>query len=618
MRSFWFLMVTVFIVAPFASENIVVAQTGAGNANATLETTDLEAPLVAILRSNAAEAEIAIACKKLAIVGTAKAVPDLAKLLPNPRLNSWALTALEAIPGSQVDETLRQAATSLSGRELVGVINSIGVRRDAGALQILSNRMSDSDTEVVTAAANAMGRIGNLDAATILRQALQSLDKSVRFGAAEACIVCSEQLAVAGQKTAAMELLDDVRRAEVPKQRIVEATRGAIVLRGNEGLPILLDTLRSNDKTIFQLGLQTIREFPSGQLEQALVGELSQTTPQRAALLIQAMSDRSADLILPTLIAAAQKGDAIVRASAIESLGRIGNDSCVDVLLTIVEENNPELSALALDSLAGLTGEAVNTQLVQRLESASVERQVALFQLIGRRRIPAMTEIESATKHANGKVRAAAIYAAGETVALDRLSWLINLAISPNQAEDQPTAFQALKAASVRMPDAEACAQEIAVAVQRSSPSTASSLLEIISNVGGATALKALGKAAKSEESQLQDTATRLLGTWNSIDAAPVLLDLAKSLEQEKFRVRAIRGYIGLVRKFNMPEEQRISMCRTALETAQRPADLQLVVEVMKLYPSAGMLELAAVADKMEGLENTSAEIRKRMESKGK
>ncbi len=610
--------VTILSVWMIAIVVPVAAQNAAGTAEVQHATTNIEATLIALLRSGAPESEIAMACKKLAIVGSSNAVPDLAKLLPNPRLNSWALIALEAIPGSQTDEALRQAVQSLSGLQLVGVINSIGVRRDLGALDVLSSRLSDSDAEVVVAAAIAIGRIGNLASATILKKSLESSELSLRNSSAEASIVCAEQLAIAGHETVAMELLDDVRRADVPKQRTVEATRGAIVLRGNEGLQLLLDTLRSSDNTMFQLGLQTIREFPAGKLEQALVGELSQTTPQRAALLIQAMSDRSGDLVLPALVAAAQKGDAIVRGSAIEALGRVGDESCVDVLLSIVEENTPELSGLALDALAILSGEGVNRQIVQRLSAASVKRQVALFQLIGRRRIPALVEIETATKHSSAEVRAAAIYAAGETVALDRLSWLIDLAIAPSQIEEQPIAFQALKAASVRMPDVEACAQEIAVAVQRSKPATASPLLEIIANVGGSTALKALGKAAKSEDTQLQDTATRLLGTWNSIDAAPVLLDLAKTMEQEKFRVRAIRGYVGLIRKFNMPDEQRVTMCRTALETASRPADLQLVADVMKLYPSAAMLELAAITDKIEGLENTSAEIRKRLENKGK
>ncbi len=94
-----------------------------------------EKELLAVLRSDTPPADKAIACKQLAIYGSSEAVPDLAKLLSDPQLASWARIALEAIPGPKPDEALRKAAESLQGDLLVGTINSIGVRRDAGAVE---------------------------------------------------------------------------------------------------------------------------------------------------------------------------------------------------------------------------------------------------------------------------------------------------------------------------------------------------------------------------------------------------------------------------------------------------------------------------------------------------
>ena len=76
-----------------------------------------ERELIAVLRSDAPEGEKAVTCKQLALYGTSEAVPELAKLLSNEKLNSWARIALEAIPGSEVDEALRQASDSLQGRQ---------------------------------------------------------------------------------------------------------------------------------------------------------------------------------------------------------------------------------------------------------------------------------------------------------------------------------------------------------------------------------------------------------------------------------------------------------------------------------------------------------------------
>ncbi|HPM84781.1 MAG TPA: hypothetical protein PLF81_28950, partial [Candidatus Anammoximicrobium sp.] len=84
---------------------------------------------------NASTFEKAKACQRLAVIGTQDAVPALAALLPDEKLNLYARFALEAIPDPAVDEALRAAASKLTGRQLVGVINSIGKRKDAKALQ---------------------------------------------------------------------------------------------------------------------------------------------------------------------------------------------------------------------------------------------------------------------------------------------------------------------------------------------------------------------------------------------------------------------------------------------------------------------------------------------------
>ena len=93
-----------------------------------------ERQLLAVLESNAPRAEKAITCKHLAVHGTKDAVPALAALLPDEQLTSWARIALEAIPDPAAAAALRRALGELKGRVLVGVINSIGVRRDAEAV----------------------------------------------------------------------------------------------------------------------------------------------------------------------------------------------------------------------------------------------------------------------------------------------------------------------------------------------------------------------------------------------------------------------------------------------------------------------------------------------------
>ena len=136
--------------------------------------------LIELLKSDAPPAAKAIACKQLAVYGGKEAVPALAALLPDKQLSSWARIALEAIPDRSADEALRESMGKLQGRLLVGVINSLGVRRDAKAVPALTAKLTDADAEVASAAAVALGRIGGEAAAKALEQSLPATPPAVR------------------------------------------------------------------------------------------------------------------------------------------------------------------------------------------------------------------------------------------------------------------------------------------------------------------------------------------------------------------------------------------------------------------------------------------------------
>lgn len=585
---------------------IAVAASSAGAVDPSTSP-EQETALLAILRSDAPAGEKAIACKKLALYGSSSAVADLAKLLPDPQLSSWARIALEAIPGDEADEALREATRSLDGKLLVGTINSIGIRRDANAVPTLTARLEDSDHEVASAAAVALGQIGNVAASESLQRALETAPAEVRSAVAEGYVLVAERLFAAGKLEAAAEAYDEIRNADVSVQRILEATRGAILARQQDGIPLLLEAFRSPDKKRFQLALSTVREFPGGKVDQAVANEIARLSPQRAALLIQAMADRRDTVVLASVLEAAARGDKQVRLSAIDALQRVGDVSCLSALMEIAAGTDAELAQAAQQTLAGMPGDGVDARIVSLLPTAKGQNYRLLIELVGQRRIEAVPELLKALNHPDQAVRGAALISLGETVPLNRLSLLVSQVVAPKHAEDAAVAARALKAASVRMPDREACAAELAVALQRSPTTTKTTLLEILAEVGGTNALQTLATAAKSADPQLQDAGSRLLGKWNSVDAAPVLLDLSKSAPAEKYQVRALRGYIGLARKFAMPDQQRARMCEQAMQAAQRTDERKLVLDVLQLHPSIDGLKLAIAAKQVPDVKDDAS-----------
>ncbi len=582
-----------FACSVFFAALMMAAVTSARAADGIKVSPEKEKEQIAILRSDAPPQDKAIACKKLAIDGSSESVGDLAKLLTDPQLASWSRIALEAIPGTAPDEALRKASESLEGNLLVGVLNSIGVRRDAGSVEALTKRLSDKDEEVASAAAVALGKIGNAAAEKVLRPALTSGPAKVRSAVAEGCVLCAERLLADGKSADAVSLYDEVRKAELPKQRIVEATRGSILARKQEGIPLLLEQLRSNDKKLFELGLFVVREFPGSEIDKSLAAELSTAAPERAALIVQAMADRKETVVVAAVSKAAASGPKPVRLAAIKALSLVGDASSVTPLLETAVDADEDLALAAKATLADLPGDKVNAQIAAMLPNAKGKTYPLLIELVGQRRIEATPALLKALDNSDKNIRQAALLALGETVSLKNLNVLISQASNTKNADDVAAAQQALKAASVRMPDREACATELASAIEKAPAASKILLLDILGDVGGEKALKTLSAAAKGNNPQLQDAGSRVLGKWASLDAAPVLLDLAKTGPAAQFRNRALKGYISLARRFAMPDEQRADMCQKAFDLCKDTTEQKLILDVCRIQPSVETLKLA-------------------------
>ncbi len=560
------------------------------------------AALAAVLRSNAAKAEKAITCKRLAVYGHQDAVPALAPLLEDPELNSWARIALEAIPGPAADQALRDALGKVKGRLLIGVVNSLAVRGDRQAVGALAERMKDADAGVASAAAAALGRIGGAKATNILESALPDAPPGVRSAVAEGCIHCAERLLAAGKRDEAAKLYDLVRQSKAPKQRIVEATRGAILARQAEGAPLLVEQLRSGDKAMFRLGLTTARELQGKGATEALVAKLGELPADRQPLAILALADRGDAGVLPAMLKAAASGPDCVRVAAIGVVQQLGDASCIPVLLAGAAGRNRAVAQAARAALEKLPGEGVNEALAARLKGAQGPVRKVLIILAGNRRIQAVPALLAAADDADADIRAAALTALGETVGLDGVSVLIERTVAPAHAEDRGPAEKALMAACVRMPERDACAAKLAAEMPEAAAAEKVALLKTLGAMQGKTALKAVGAAAKQGSPELQDVASRLLGRWMTADAAPVLMDLAKSDLDAKYKIRALRGFIRIARQFRVPEAQRVQMCQAALEAAQRNQEKKLVLEVLRRHPSLDSLRLAVAAAKTPGL----------------
>lgn len=193
----------------------------------------LETRLVEVLKSDAPDAAKDVVCRQLSLVGSAGCVPALAELFGNEKLAHMARYALERMPCPEALAALRDALPKTKGRIKVGVINSLGVRRDAEATKALTSLLDDSDEAVVSAAAGALGKIGTSETAKTLKAFQAKAPESLSLVAADACLACAEHLLADGKKLEAMTMYKSLATSKI-KHVKVAAMRGMLAAAGKK------------------------------------------------------------------------------------------------------------------------------------------------------------------------------------------------------------------------------------------------------------------------------------------------------------------------------------------------------------------------------------------------
>lgn len=210
-----------------AIDEAVVATHGAAT-----QRKKLEDRLVATLSDEMPFDAKQFVCRKLRVIGTAASVPALAGLLSDEQLSHMARYALERIPDAQAGAALRNSLPRLPGKLKVGVISSLGTRKDAASVPALGKMLVDGDVIVARAAAFALGDIRTPEAAKALAQA--EIADEVKSAVMDASFACAESLLSAGKNLDALAIYKGLAADDPPKHVKLAATRGMLQCAGKK------------------------------------------------------------------------------------------------------------------------------------------------------------------------------------------------------------------------------------------------------------------------------------------------------------------------------------------------------------------------------------------------
>lgn len=349
--------------------------------------------LLAILKTDAPPPEKSDACRELARIGTRQAVPVLAPLLADGQLSHMARFALEPIADPAVDAALRDALGKVKGQMLVGVISSLGVRKDPAAIGPLAKLLFHPDPAVAQAAARALGSIG---------ADVPDLEGALTTGSGSNQLAVCEGLLRCAEVSGASAIYDKLRALpNLPLQLRVAALRGSIKNGGAAGLPLMVEAIRSESYVSAVDAIGISMELTGPETTQALVGELAAAKEPKQILLLQALGNRGDATAVPALVSLAQSGSVDRRLAALHGIMQLASPASLPVLAALVKDPEAAISGEALTGLIGFPGKEADAVLLGLLDGADPKTRIAVIGAIGQRRITTavpvlMKEAESA------------------------------------------------------------------------------------------------------------------------------------------------------------------------------------------------------------------------------
>ncbi len=566
-----------------------------------------EKRLLQILTSRATLPGKQFICEQLSLWGSKQAVPVLKKMLSDSTTAEMARFALERIADPAAGQVLREALTKAFGKSRVGIINTLGQRRDIQAVVLLGKFVTAADPLIAAAAIKALGKIGGEEAAKILARAQSQLSGDLQALAGDAYLNCAEQFFAHGEKEKAASIYAQLNSPKFTAPIRYAAMRGMTRTRDGHVAEFILQSLQAVDAATQNLAASLAHEIPLSESVTGIAEILPKLTPANQAKILTSFAERQDAAARQAVMAAAQSPHAEVREAALQALGKIGDDNAVLPLAKIAAQKGDE-AATARKSLYRLRGAAIDDTIIKNFNAATPELRVELILAANQRRINAATPaLLQLAKAPEPRVRLEAINAL-KIVADDRhLPDVVTLLMeAPSEGErnelEKTTIAVALKSPPVQR-QSEVVMARLKNLPARTPSAVRESLLHVLGGIGDPAALPILLAALNDTAAAIKTAAILGLSEWPNAEPAPQLLTIAEKSKTPAHQVLALRGFVRLLRfESVLPSEATIKKFQRAMELAANSSEQKMVLGWLAEVKAVGALELAVAHQKNEAL----------------
>ena len=531
-------------------------------------------------------------CKKLSIIGTEKSVPVLVKLLKDPATADIALYALERIPGNGVNDALRGAMKKSIDQVKIGIINTLGQRRDESAVKDLKKALNDKNDQVVKAAAAALGKIGGKSAAEALESAVGKANDGLQYTIIDAWLKCADHMPDQKQAT---DIYNKVYNSDYASTVRVAALRGLVKNAGNDAVPVLVSALKTDDPAIHTAAAALVRDLPKGADCAPLLALFPGLSDDMQVQFISAFSDRRETSARTAVVKAVNSENEQVRIAALTALAYIGNADDIQLLAKTAAETKGDVQQAARQSLDRLTSGNVDQKLVSAIPNADTAVKAELVQAAGNRNIKtAASMLMKTAQDPDRSVRRESYKSLAIVAAANDLPAIIDLVTSEENNTVRQEGIKTLVAvAQKRQKDQ---GEPIRAALAKATTIEAKgALMQALGTLGDVKALPVLQAMLKDPETELQKAAIRALSEWTDDAPAKDLMNVVQTTDNPTLKILALRGYLDLLKlESDRGNDETVRLYVEAMKQATEINEKRMVLSGLSQVPTMGALTTVA------------------------
>jgi HEAT repeat protein len=525
-----------------------------------------------------------------------RAVPVLAEYLTDAKLYEPAVRALVTIREGAA-EPIRKALAKAQGRNKLALIQALGRLRDVESCKAIVPSLSAGDSDERTTAAEALAAIGCVDA---IGPVLQHWDKAKGFEstrAADACFRLAANLVAANKNEDAGRIYDHVWKSLADR----------------------------NEPHLRYAVVQGLAGSLANQPTDALVKQMKQGDPALRAAVLHVFARSKDPAAFDAVVAAAKDKDIGVRLLAIGALGPVGGPKAIPILVSMLPGEGEEMQEALYLALVAVPGNDINAALAKALSGLKDNgARMAMLAVISQRRVrEAAPEILKLAADDDEGLRLRALETLAKVATGDVASGLAELLPKVKEGREQQALTEALVVACSNIGDKKARLKPLFPAIENGEPKQRCLLLAVAGRIDTDESRDQLVKTLKDDNAEVQNAAMRALEEFPSKRALNVLLEIAKSTQNEKHQVMALRGYMRLVNKEG--EDKRVALIEAAIPAIKRPDQQNLIFGslgnirrkealalAMKYVPDENLRKSAAAAAinitrKMKGKDRAAA-----------